>query len=156
MQLNDLIGYIVMNYKNKDDLSKARLNKIIYLIDWKSAIDKERQITNIEWYFNNYGPYVSDIETSLNFDERFYIEKIRNYFGNEKNIVRIKTNEFQKPLDEEKLIIDLVINLTQELSWNEFINAVYSTFPIKESEKGSSLNLVQLAKEYKALKHNQD
>ncbi len=154
MQLNDLIGYIVMNYKNKDDLSKARLNKIIYLIDWKSAIDKERQITNIEWYFNNYGPYVSDIETSLNFDERFYIEKIRNYFGNEKNIVRIKTNEFQKPLDEEKLIIDLVINLTQELSWNEFINAVYSTFPIKESEKGSSLNLVQLAKEYKALKQN--
>ena len=139
MQLNDLIGYIVMNYKNKDDLSKARLNKIIYLIDWKSAIDKERQITNIEWYFNNYGPYVSDIETSLNFD-----------------IVRIKTNEFQKPLDEENLIIDLVINLTQELSWNEFINAVYSTFPIKESEKGSSLNLVQLAKEYKALKHNQD
>lgn len=154
MQLNDLIGYIVMNYKNKDDLSKARLNKIIYLIDWKSAIDKERQITNIEWYFNNYGPYVSDIETSLNFDERFYIEKTRNYFGNEKNIVRIKTNEFQKPLDEEKLIIDLVINLTQELSWSEFINAVYSTFPIKESEKGSSLNLVQLAKEYKALKQN--
>ena len=154
MQLNDLIGYIVMNYKNKDDLSKARLNKIIYLIDWKSAIDKEKQITNIEWYFNNYGPYVSDIETSLNFDERFYIEKTRNYFGNEKKIVRIKTNEFQKPLDEEKLIIDLVINLTQELSWNEFINAVYSTFPIKESEKGSSLNLVQLAKEYKALKQN--
>ena len=153
MQLNDLIGYIVMNYKHKDDLSKARLNKIIYLIDWKSAIDREKQITSIEWYFNNYGPYVNDIEISLSFDERFTIEKTRNYFGNEKNIVRIKTDNFKSPTDEERHIIDLVINLTQDLSWNKFINAVYSTFPIKKTEKGSSLNLVQFAKEYKNLEH---
>ena len=149
MQLNDLIGYIVNNYKFKDDLSKARLNKIVYLVDWKSSIDRAKQVTNIEWYFNHYGPYVNDIETLLIFDERFSIEKTRNYFGNEKNIIRIESNGFNDPSDDEKKIIDLVISVTQNLSWNEFINAVYSTYPIKNSIKGSYLNLIAFANEYK-------
>lgn len=152
MQLNDLIAYIVENYKFKDDLSKARLNKIIYLIDWKSSIDRAEQVTDIRWYFNHYGPYVNEIESILKTDSRFSIEKTRNYFGNEKNIVRVINNGFNPPREEEKQIIDLVISITQDLSWNEFINAVYSTHPIKNSIKGSYLNLVSFAKEYKGKK----
>lgn len=48
----DLVRYIIKNYPNPEELSKARINKIMYLIDWKSAIENEKQITNIKWIFN--------------------------------------------------------------------------------------------------------
>lgn len=150
MQIDDLIGYIVKHYSKKDDLSKARLNKIIYLIDWKSSIDREKQITDIEWFFNNYGPYVSEIELMVMVDPRFKIETTQNYYGSEKNIIRVIENNFNEPSPDEKSIIDLVIEVTQNLSWSQFINAVYSTYPIKNSMKGSMLDLVSLAKEYKS------
>ena len=75
MDIKDLVRYIVKNYPNKNDLSKARLNKLIYLIDWKSALDNQEQISNIEWIFNHYGPYVNDIELNLRSDDRFSIER---------------------------------------------------------------------------------
>jgi hypothetical protein len=56
-----LIIYIFKTYPKVEELSKPRLVKLIYLIDWKHAIDNGTQATNIQWYFNHYGPYVDDV-----------------------------------------------------------------------------------------------
>ena len=146
----DLVRYILKNYKNKKDLSKARLNKIIFLVDWVSAIRRQKQITPINWYYNYYGPYVKDIEKEIQKDNRFNIDKGINYYGNEKNIISLKKDEgFNELSEEEKEIVDFVIESTQDLNWGDFINLVYSTYPIIKAEKFSILNLVELAKEYK-------
>jgi len=146
----DLIRYILEKYKYKDDLSKARLNKIIYLIDWVSAIRRDRQITPIRWYYNYYGPYVKDIEKAIQEDDRFEIKKGLNYYGNEKNVIFLKKDEaFNDLKEEEKEIVDFVIENTQNLNWSDFMNLVYSTYPIVKAEKFSNLDLVELAKEYK-------
>lgn len=146
----DLVRYILKNYKNKKDLSKARLNKIIFLVDWVSAIRRQKQITPINWYYNYYGPYVKDIEQELQKDNRFKINREKNYFGYEKNVVSLKKDEGFNDLNkEEKEIVDFVIENTQDLNWSDFINLVYSTYPIVKAEKFSNLNLVELAKEYK-------
>ena len=153
MHLNDLVRYIVKNYPEKKDLSKARINKLIYLIDWKSALDYSEQISDIDWIFNHYGPYVDTVETQLLLDERFKINKTVNFYGSEKNIITLKTDKgFQEPNEKQKKIIDLVINLTSKMNWSKFINTVYSTYPIKHSERGEHLNLVELANKYKAKK----
>jgi hypothetical protein len=34
---------------------------MVYLADWRSAITRGKQITDIVWEFNYYGPYVDDI-----------------------------------------------------------------------------------------------
>jgi len=150
MQLKDLIRYIVKNYPKKEDLSKARVNKLIYLIDWKSALDYNEQISNIDWIFNHYGPYVDSVETEISLDDRFQIKQTTNFYGNEKNIIVLKKDDgFQEPNKKQKKIIDLVIDLTNKMNWSNFINAVYSTYPIKYSEKGEYLDLVKLANEYK-------
>jgi len=155
MNLHDLTRYIIKKYPNKSHLSKARLNKLIYLIDWKSSLDYESQISDIHWFFNHYGPYVDDIETRLLFDDRFDIEKTTNYFGGEKNIIKLVNDKnFNKPNKKQKKIIDLVINLTKNMDWNKFINTVYSTYPIKYSERGEYLNLIELAKQYKQQKED--
>jgi len=146
----DLVRYIIKNYENKKDLSKARLNKIIFLIDWVSAIRRHQQITPINWYYNYYGPYVKDIEKEIQKDNRFNIDKGRNYYGNEKNIISLKKDEgFNDLTKEEKEIVNFVIENTKNLNWGDFINLVYSTYPIVKAEKFSNLNLVELAKEYK-------
>ena len=150
MNLSDLVRYIVKNYPDSNMLSKARLNKLIYLIDWKSSIDHNDQISDINWIFNHYGPYVNDIETRLLFDERFNIEHTINYYGSEKSIIKLKDDrDFMEPNEKQKMIIDLVIEITKKMNWSNFINTVYSTYPIKVSEKGETLDLVKLANEYK-------
>jgi len=156
MHLNDLVRYIVKYYPYKDELSKARLNKLIYLIDWKSAIDNQEQMSDIEWIFNHYGPYVSDIETRLLLDDRFDIEKTTNFYGSEKNIIKIKSDtDFKEPNEKQKKVMDFIIDATKGMYWNKFINTVYSTYPIQHSQRGEQLDLVKLANEYKKVKNNE-
>lgn len=153
MKLVDMLGYLVMNYPKPNDLSKGRLNKLVYLCDWKSSIDNFEPISNIEWKFNHYGPYVDDIIKVINQDNRFEIRVEINQYGNEKHLVMLKKlDNFIFPNEKEKKILDKIIEITFLLNWTDFINAVYSTYPITHSERGSILNLVTLAKEYKKSK----
>ena len=151
--LNEIIGYIVKHYPKPNQLSKARLNKVLYLIDWKSVLQHNEQMTSIQWVYNHYGPYVDDVETSIMFDDRFEIEKTTNIYGNEKNIIKLKNSaQFKEPDKEEKMIIDFIIEKTNKYNFSDFIKLVYSTYPIISQPQGSQLNLKELAKEYKKVK----
>ena len=61
MQTIDIVKYIFDKYPKPEELSKPRLVKIVYLIDWKTAVETGDQCTNVEWYYNHYGPYVEDV-----------------------------------------------------------------------------------------------
>lgn len=154
MKIEDLIRYIIVNYPYPNELSKARLNKIIYLIDWKSAIERYRSLTEIFWLYNNYGPYVRDIEEHIRMDKRFLIEISFNFYGAEKSIIKLKDDvDFNEPFEEEKKIIDFVIDKTKTLYYSDFIQLVYSTYPIINCQKGEILDLPKLAKEYEEYKN---
>lgn len=157
MKTIDLIAYIIGVYQKKEDLSKARLNKIIYLIDWKSAMVTGEQMTDIQWKFNHFGPYVKTIEDLIDQDNRFKIDKTLNYYGNKKFLVSMtQNNGFDQPSEQEKNIIDSIIEITQPMTWSAFIHSVYSTYPIRVSEKGAYLNLIHLAKQYREEKRKGD
>lgn len=157
MKIVNLVRYILKVYPHAKELSKARLNKIIYLIDWKSALENEKQLTEIDWKFNHYGPYVNIIEETILSDDRFNIKSTTNIYGNEKNIIEIiQDKDFSEPTEKEQEIIDFVIEKTRKFYWDKFINLVYSTYPIISQEKGSQLNLVELAKEYKQIKKSEE
>ena len=157
MKIVNLVRYILKVYPHAKELSKARLNKIIYLIDWKSALEHEKQLTKIDWKFNYYGPYVNIIEETILSDDRFNIKSTTNIYGNEKNIIEIiRDKDFIEPTEKEQKIIDFVIEKTKKFYWDKFINLVYSTYPIISQEKGSQLNLVELAKEYKQIKKSEE
>ena len=152
MEIIDLVKYILENYPYPNELSKARLNKVIYLIDWKSVLINNKQLTNIEWKYNHYGPYVDVIKKQIQADSRFKIDNTTNFYGNPKElIVLIEDNGFSSPNEDEKQVIDFVIEKTKKYNWNDFIKLVYSTYPIISQPQGSNLNLIELSKEYKAL-----
>lgn len=144
-KLLNIILYIVKYYPYEDVLTKTRLTKLIYLIDWESILKYGKQMTNISWYFDHFGPYVPDVMDEANNSDELYVVSERSNFGTEKYIIKSKENkdliQINDLTKEDIEIIDKVINETKSLNWNEFINYVYDTKPIKNSKKYSQLLL---------------
>lgn len=148
--LLDLIVYIFCNYPRIEELSKPRLVKLIYLIDWKSSIEHKRQVTQIKWYFNHYGPYVDDIINLIKESpEYFEVTSYHNSYGGVSDKIVLKKNAAVVLPKPTKEVVDFVIDKTHKLSWSDFISLVYSTYPVKMNSKYTALNLVEGAKEYK-------
>ncbi len=150
-EIKNILHYVLNNYPYPSDLTKTRITKIVYLVDWYSCISNQKQITNISWYFDHYGPYVSDVLDVADDDPDVRIKASQSAYGGVKYIIESKDDKpLSFDLDSEKInIIDDVIEQTKNLSWNKFIDFVYSTYPIETQKKYGNLDLVKLAKETK-------
>lgn len=149
-KIRDVAVYLCTKYPHKGELSKARLTKMVYLADWRSAIVHGHQITAIDWFYNYYGPFVDDVMESVRTDPAFSVTQTTNFFGGQKELVSLNTTEASWPslTSKDISILDHVIDETSSLYWNDFIKLVYSTYPIITQERLARLNLVELAQEY--------
>ncbi|MGO9482409.1 MAG: Panacea domain-containing protein [Candidatus Kryptoniota bacterium] len=146
-KLVDVLVYLLKNYPHKSELSNARLTKLVYLADWKFALKNKKQITGIQWEFNNFGPFVWDIYNCAKDNPSiFEIENTQNSFGHKKTLIKLSNENYpiNIPIDEKNML-DFVINSTKQYDWNRFIQLVYSTFPILSSDRGDMLDLIELA-----------
>lgn len=149
-ELKQVMAYLCEQYPHKDELSKARLTKLVYLADWRSSILRQCQITTINWVFNHFGPYVDDIIALARSDGDFEVVKAATMFGEVKEVIRVREGVLRPLLNpQEKEILDFVIDSTKSMFWNAFIRLVYSTYPILSKPRFSQLNLVSIAQEYK-------
>jgi hypothetical protein len=150
-KLADVLLYICQNYPHRDELSKARITKMVYLADWKAAIETRQQITPIQWRFDHYGPWVDDVVQTARSDSRFKVRKGLTFFGNDKDVISLVPGASsinpELTADEVK-ILDFMIQATEKLTWNDFIKLIYSTYPIMSEPRYSSLDLVTLANDY--------
>lgn len=152
--LKELIEYIISNYPQPTELSKPRLVKLIYLIDWKNSIDYGKQVTDIKWYFNHYGPYVEDVINLMKNDtETFEVISYENpYSGGITDKFKLKKN-VRPNLDSSTLkSADFIIKNTFRMNWSQFISLVYSSYPVKKGEKYTFLNLEKLSIEFNKIK----
>lgn len=150
--LPDIIAYLIREYRTlrDEDLSTARLTKMVYLADWRSAILHKQQITNIHWFFDHYGPFVWDVQDAAKGNSAlFTIEEAQTVYGSPKRVFRIKDQSFSPAIaDNEKQILDHVLRETYALDWIRFIQLVYSTYPIMSSERFTYLDLAAKAFSY--------
>ncbi len=148
--LRDAMVYLCKHYPHPDELSKGRLTKLVYLADWRSAIERGVQLTDIKWIFNHYGPYVHDIVDLARENQAFTVDLTQNAFGSSKEVIRASADAGYPTLtDEDKRVLDFVIDSTKTKYWGDFINLVYSTYPVVTQDRYSELDLVELAEEYK-------
>lgn len=153
--LKEIMTYFCLNYPYPNELSNARLTKMVYLSDWFSCLALGEQITHIRWVFNHYGPYVDDIIDTAKQDSLFTIFTVQNYYGDNKIIISCDDFSYNPMISEEvQEILDFVINKTKSMYFNEFIDYVYSTYPISSQSRYVNLDLVYLAKEYKRVVGN--
>lgn len=133
----EVFKIIISFYPEKQELTKDRLVKLTYLSDWRSAIVNKKQITNIKWYINNYGPYIEnmyDILKKKGFDINNSIKERKKFVG------EIET--------ETITIVEFIVNKTKNLNNNDFATLVFSTFPLATSTKYSHVNLIEKAEHY--------
>jgi len=151
--ISNIVKYLLKKYPHKADLSASRLTKMIYLMDWKSSVDYGRQITNVQWHFNHYGPYVDDFVKLAKEDNDISVENTSTYYGGKKQLFNLSESYKENIVltDEQKNIADFVIDATKQKSYEDFIQLVYSTFPVISNDRYSDLNLVDLAQRYKEL-----
>lgn len=151
-RLRDAMAYVCVHYKHPEELSNARLTKTLYLADWRAALTLGRQITEVEWEFNHYGPFVHDVMYVARNDDAFEVVSMTNAYGSDKELIQIARPDVFLPelSEEDKGIIDEVMEVTTSKYWKDFIRLVYSTYPILTQSRYSTLDLVRLAEEYKA------
>lgn len=137
--ISDLIKFLCIKYPYSKELSNARLTKLIYLIDWEASKNLGSQVTEIEWYFDNFGPYVSDVVDVASEDSNISVENTKTVYGSKKTLIKYSgvLPEINPKISK---IADQVINNTKHLNFDDFIKYVYSTPPIKNSSKYSYLN----------------
>lgn len=148
-KVKNVLRYLISRYPYESDLSKTRVTKMVYLADWYSVIKHNRQITNIDWVFDHYGPYVPDVFRTAEKDRKLKIKSSYSMYGTPKSLITLKNNDSDinyKLTNQEKEIIDAVIKETKDLSWNSFINKIYDTEPIRQGKRYGRLNLARYAK----------
>ena len=149
-ELSNIVAYLCQTYPHKHELSKARLTKLVYLADWYSALVDEQQLSDIRWHFNHYGPYVDDVTNSISGNPDFAILNEQTIYGSTKYLIKYVGNLNINVLPERtRQILDAVINNTKQLYFNDFIDYVYSTYPVTSNQRYSNFDLVTLAREYK-------
>jgi hypothetical protein len=153
--LIDVLRYFCSHYPNKSDLSKARLVKMVYLADWRSSIYRNRQITDIVWKFNHYGPYVEEPIQLISDHPEFTIQDTTNVFGSRKSVISYHGALSWPSLTQEEVQdLDHVVATTQKMPWGGFLNLVYATYPITTQPRYSPLDLVELATQYREVRQD--
>lgn len=152
-KLHDILAYFCKNTHSKSDLSKARITKLVYLADWMSATETGEQMTNIQWVFNHYGPYVNDVVEFARTNPDFTVNQTVNDYGSFKEEISLTDPDRIIPIDlsqTEEKILSKILELTSPMYFNSFIDYIYSTYPVANSERYDVFDLTQLAKESKA------
>lgn len=154
--LAQVMAYYCLTYPHPQELSDARLTKMVYLSDWFSSLSLGNQITDISWYFNHYGPYVEDVlTTAQRYPDLFKVSLEQNYYGNTKKIIQYVGSSSLLTLNEQtKIILNAVVEQTKHMYFNDFIEFIYSTYPISKNDRYAYLDLPNLAKEYKTVAVN--
>ena len=121
-KLRSIMAYLAIKYPHKSELSKARLTKLVYLSDWFSSLLDDKQMTDIKWVFNHYGPYVDEVSELAAVDDDFSITPEKTVYGGDKFVISYSGNSEDIELtDREKAILDAIIEKTKVMYFNDFI-----------------------------------
>lgn len=149
--IKDSLAYLLSKYPHAQEQSNARVTKMLYLADWYHCLQTGRQVTDVSWFFDNYGPFVNDVKaTAERNPELFEVAESSNDRGKPKTVVRLKNEHFRPQLTQSEMdAIDHVVNVTSKLYWNDFIKTIYGTYPIVSSPRYTNLDLKKKALEYR-------
>lgn len=110
-------------------------------------VSAKSELLSLKWLLNHYGPYVDDVVKLARDSTDFNLIITRNAYGSVKERLEFVGSEFTNGvLDSKELeVIDEVVRETDPSYFNNFINLVYNTYPVKESNKYSILDLPKFA-----------
>ena len=150
MKLIDGITYLCAKYPYSDELSNARVTKMIYLADWRHTLDTGEQMTRIKWLFNHYGPWVPDVlNAARDHPETIRLLHSQTPFGTDKTLLEARPDARWPSLSRsDKAYLQQVVDSTKQLTFQGFLDLIYGTYPVRKTDRYDTLDLEALATRY--------
>lgn len=159
----DCFVYLRHAFQPLQLIPKELLVELLYLADWRSALEKGNQVSDIVWRLNFNGidchpideaarlPYspIGIVRASQLVPER------RREFGDAEVVVLSDHVPDIGLLSIDGVIeLDFALDQFGQLGAHEFINLVYSTYPVLKAVPLQELDLVSFAREYRGVRGN--
>lgn len=134
------LSYIGARADKTVPLTLLRLTTLLYLSDWRSALQLKRQITDIKWV----QPFVSKLpEIAQRLNPTDF-----NVSANDAQATFVGDPHATNLPAEERACIDFVLQSESHKGWIEFFRLAYSTYPMFSQPPQTTLDLVDLAQRY--------
>lgn len=137
----DIIKYLSMD----TIVSQTKLEQQLYLVDWFNCLGYSKQLSNFEWKSDN-GPKAKGLNKLIHDYEEFFKIMKKNdikYLHFEKN-----NYEFLELTEDNKKIIDFVLEKTKDKNITEIKDYVFASYPFQAPYREFDLNLEKLAFDY--------
>lgn len=146
----NILDYLYTTYPNSGQLSISRVMKLLYLIEWRFAINKFEKLTDIEWNLSQYGPFYRNLRSIFNESSNFDVSVRFDENNKEQLIIKFLDKKGVENISHDtKEVIDFVVNHCKNYSWSELNNLVNSTYAVLNSKEGQLIDLVKSAKSYR-------
>jgi len=148
----DVVSLILRYHPQSEELANSRITKLVYLVDWRSCLQYGKQVTPIEWIYNDYGPFVWDVLRAVGAEpDYFSVKESATPYGTTKTVFESIAHYDGKSLSILEIhLVMHVIATTKDMGYNEFVRFVYSTYPVLASTKYEYLDLPKLAFAHKS------
>ena len=138
--LSNVIYYICENHPDGYSLSVEKLIDMIYLADWRYAIEHKRQVTNVCWGIRNSKPWMDESSVKELID---FLANLRN-----KSLIRTLAKFRLRLSESQKRTISFVIQTSLSKDEDELTKLVSSTYPAIAQGIDKHLDFRNLAEEY--------
>lgn len=145
-KLKESLAYILETSQKVMPLNTV--NSLLYLSDWKHAIDSFRHqtITQSTWFKSGDKPYNKELYQILD-DNLFEIKEV--YGAKDNFLISLRHHHSKVSLDKfAKSSMDFIISKVNTKSWEDISTLVASTLPMLTAESSSVLPIEDLAKFY--------
>lgn len=144
-----VVRYFVDKYPRRTDLTPVRLEKMIYLADWRAAITTGQQLTTTQWRFDALSATFNDMlrpSTPIDFSSLNQTEQSAGVLGVFKRHGKAAATELSP---DQRAVLDHVIKEVSDLDFEELVGLIYATYPVLSQPEQLYLNLPDLARQYK-------
>ena len=138
-------------------LSMPVITKILYLTDWKCAIELGRTFTGLRWFLAEYGPEVEDYEILEFLSSRRFARRQEQASSGEQSHYKLKrpVQISVKDMDPDFIrILTFAMKTAAEKGAEDLDLLVMSTYPVITTDIYGKLDLVKKAKEYRPIRDN--
>jgi hypothetical protein len=153
------VSYIYRKYPDKASLSEVRLQQMLYLADWKFAIEYGKRLTDIRWQIKDGKPFAghqllpySSLSDFLERIKRHSFSSPGKFIKALERSIRTRVQLFYSVdkmlIANKKKVLNFVIEKSISRTLDDLIQLVCSTYPLLGEHSKEDLDLIEVAKTY--------
>ena len=129
-------------------ISRSRLIKTAFLVDWESVRLRGRQLSDAAWRWGESGPTTADVDGVLG-RPPFRLVRGATASGAPYELITLQPGYRPRLPAEAAHLVERVLGKYGALHAKDFFQVVYSTYPLLVSRPGDRLDLGELARAHR-------